>query len=267
MHYLDGVGPPGEHNLILSYRVMEHMVRAHVAAYHVIHELARARQWTAQVSMAMHAQPFWPCRRWWVGDRLIAWATERMYNQHVLDALMEGKLRIPYGRVIRVPDAVNTLDFIGMNYYGRVFLRMGPIGNRQWVGTRCSTWHHREVTERNGLDWDVDPTGLEQVIRWALPYRRPVLITENGICTSEDRQRERFIVRHLAVAARAIQQGLPVLGYLYWSLLDNFEWSHGFRPRFGLIEVDYRTQARRIRDSAWAFAEVCRTNRLLVTPN
>ncbi len=262
MHYLDGVGPPGEHNLILSYRVMEHLVRAHIAAYHVIHDTARARQWPAQVSMAMHAQPFYPCRRWWPGDRFVAWVTERMYNRHLLDALMGGVLRIPYGRRIRLPEAEPTLDFIGMNYYGRVFLRMGTIGKRQWIGQRCSTWHHREVTERNGLDWDVYPPGMAQVIRWAASYRRPVLITENGICTADDRQRSRFILRHVDVVAGLVQQGVPVLGYLYWSLLDNFEWAEGFRPRFGLIEVDYRTQARRIRGSAQRFAEVCRTNRL-----
>jgi len=266
MHYLDGVGPPGEHNLILSYRVMEHLVRAHIAAYHAIHDVARSRKLPAQVSVAMHAQPFWPCRWWWPGDRIVAGMTEQMYNQHLLDALIDGVLRIPYGRRVRLADATNTLDFIGMNYYGRVFLRMGTIGNRQWVGRRCSTWHHREVTERNGLDWDIYPPGMAQVVRWAAPYRCPVLITENGICTADDGQRSRFILRHLAVVARLLQQGVPVLGYLYWSLLDNFEWAEGYAPRFGLIEVDYATQARRVRDSARTFAEVCRTNRL-VTPN
>jgi len=55
-----------------------------------------------------------------------------------------------------------------------------------------------------------------------------------------------------------------VIGYLYWSLLDNFEWTHGFPPRFGLIEVDYKTQARHVRPSARRFGEICRTNRLII---
>lgn len=260
MHYLDGVGPPGEHNLILSYRVMEHLARAHIAAYQVIHETAASPP--PMVSLATHAQPFVRCRRWWLGDHLIARTTQRMYNQHFLDTLMEGRLRIPYGRVVRIAGAVPSLDFLGMNYYGRVFMRLGMYSAKQWIGRRCSTLHHREVTERNCMGWDVYPPGIERVIRWARPYRRPVLITENGLCTDDDRQRARFILRHLAHIARAIQSGVTVLGYLYWSLLDNFEWAEGYGPRFGLIEVDYTTQERRIRPSARTFAEVCRTNQL-----
>jgi beta-glucosidase len=62
--------------------------------------------------------------------------------------------------------------------------------------------------------------------------------------------------------AQAMRQGAPVLGYLYWSLLDNFEWAEGFAPRFGLVEVEYATQARRIRDSARRYAELCRSHRI-----
>jgi len=79
-----------------------------------------------------------------------------------------------------------------------------------------------------------------------------------------DAQRTRYIVRHVAQVGRAIQEGMPVIGYLYWSLIDNFEWAHGFGPRFGLIGVDYATQARRIRGSARRFADICRSNRLIL---
>jgi beta-glucosidase len=112
----------------------------------------------------------------------------------------------------------------------------------------------------------VYPPGIRQIVRWALPFKKPVLVTENGICTLDDTQRERFILRHLAEVAGAIQEGMPVIGYLYWSLLDNFEWAEGYGPRFGLIEMDYATQQRRIRPSAQRFAEICRSNRLLLAP-
>jgi len=267
MHYLDGVGPPGEHNVRLAFQVMEHLIRAHAASYHAIHQVAQSHGWPAIVSLAKHAQMFVPCRRWWPGDRVIAAVTERIYNHRVLAALMEGRVKLPGQRTIHIPEATNTLDFIGMNYYGRVFMRLQRGGRSQWWGVRCSTRHHREVIERNCLDWDVYPPGIGQIIRWALPYKRPILITENGICTTDDSQRERFILRHLAVVARAIQAGIPVIGYLYWSLLDNFEWSHGFGPRFGLVEVDYQTQARRVRPSAHRFAEICCTNCLRIENN
>ena len=63
----------------------------------------------------------------------------------------------------------------------------------------------------------------------------------------------RFIVRHLARVARAIARGIDVRGYYHWSLLDNFEWAEGYGPRFGLVEVDYATQARRLREGAAGF--------------
>ena len=262
MHYLEGVGPPGERNLHTGLRVIEHLIRAHAAGYHVLHEVAKSRGQAAQVSLAAHCQPFVPCRRWWLPDQLIARLTQRIYNQDFLQALTDGRVRLPGRRAIRVPEAAQTLDFIGMNYYGRIFMRLARGGGNQWAGARCSTRHHRQVRERNGLDWDVYPPGILQVLRWSLPFKKPVLITESGICTTDDAQRERFILRHLAWVAQAIREGIPVIGYLYWSLLDNFEWAEGYGPRFGLVEMDYATQQRRVRPSARRLADICRTNRL-----
>ena len=85
------------------------------------------------------------------------------------------------------------------------------------------------------------------------------MITENGICTSDDALRWEYISGHLEHVHRAIEQGVPVTGYLYWSLLDNFEWDKGFGPRFGLIDIDYKTQQRTVRGSAIKFSEVCKT--------
>ena len=76
------------------------------------------------------------------------------------------------------------------------------------------------------------------------------MITENGTCATVDADREAFVSTHLWQLVRAIGAGVPIVGYLYWSLLDNFEWAHGYGPRFGLVEVDYRTQERRVRPSA-----------------
>ena len=261
MHYLDGTGPPGERNAALMFRVWEHLIRGHAAAYHVIHEATKTAGWPTQVSLADHMQMFVPCRKWWLGDRIIARLTERTYNQRFLDAITEGIWRLPGRRPIKIPDARHTLDYLGMNYYNRHFMRLIPSDG--WWGVRCDPAHHREVTERNFLGWEVYPPGMLHVLRWTAPYRLPVLITENGICAQDDWQRERFIVNHLTFVARAIQEGVSMMGYLYWSLIDNFEWAQGYAPRFGLIEVDYPTQARRVRPSAKAFEQICRTNRLV----
>ena len=101
----------------------------------------------------------------------------------------------------------------------------------------------------------------EVLVDWA-PLGVPLFITENGTYMQDDAQRWRFILRHIQAVARAMQRGVPVLGYLYWSLLDNFEWAEGYGPRFGLIEVDYATQRRTVRESARRYAELCRANRV-----
>jgi beta-glucosidase len=83
-------------------------------------------------------------------------------------------------------------------------------------------------------------------------------VTENGIATENDALRRAFLHEHTLVLAHRRAAGTPIEGYFYWSLLDNFEWLEGFRPRFGLFEVDYATLARRRRPSADLFAALGR---------
>ena len=91
-------------------------------------------------------------------------------------------------------------------------------------------------------------------------FRKPIIITENGIADSTDTKRAKYIERHIAAVQRAMNDGVDVRGYLYWSLLDNFEWESGFGPRFGLIEVDYKTQKRIIRPSAYIYKQLIGEN-------
>lgn len=88
------------------------------------------------------------------------------------------------------------------------------------------------------------------------------MVTENGTAEDDDRFRARFILEHLKQLERALAEGIPVVGYLYWSLLDNFEWDWGFGPRFGLIEVNYKTFERIIRPSAYVFKEIIESGKL-----
>ena len=87
----------------------------------------------------------------------------------------------------------------------------------------------------------------------------PVLVTENGIATRDDAKRRAFLREHVLVLTHRRRGGAAIVGYLHWSLLDNFEWLEGFRPRFGLFEVDYATLARRRRPSADVFADLGRS--------
>ncbi len=101
------------------------------------------------------------------------------------------------------------------------------------------------------------------------PPRLRVLISENGFANTDfvmldgkvhDPQRIDFLQRYLTQLKRAVSDGVPVFGYLYWSLMDNFEWNSGFDPRFGLIHIDYATKKRTLKDSAYFYKEIILEN-------
>ncbi len=118
----------------------------------------------------------------------------------------------------------------------------------------------KDVTE---VGWEILPGGIYHVLKKLKKFNKPVYITENGIADEKDEKRAEFIKEHLKWVHKAISEGIDVRGYFYWSLLDNFEWDKGFWPRFGLVEVDYKTMARSIRNSALEYAKICRENTLL----
>lgn len=134
------------------------------------------------------------------------------------------------------------LDFIGLNYY--FYIPFGP----------------KPELPKTEMGWDIYPEGIYHVLRELGRYKLPVYIIENGIADARDQQRGEFIINHLAQIHRAIQDGVDVRGYLHWSLLDNYEWSFGFTKRFGLVEIDFVTQERRVRPSAYIFKNICETN-------
>ena len=123
---------------------------------------------------------------------------------------------------------------------------------------------------RNSLGWVID----ERVMYWNVRfiyerYGLPIMITENGLAAHDtmstdgkvhDPKRTDFLCRYLKELKRAIDDGIPVLGYQHWSVMDNFEWAEGYDPRFGLIYVDYATQKRIVKDSAWDYKGIIETN-------
>ena len=129
------------------------------------------------------------------------------------------------------------LDFIGVNYYKRVCL---------WgIGKNTSD-----------MGWNIYPDGIGYFLRKLSLFKKPIYITENGIADARDHRRADFLRQHIGEVIRARGAGVTVRGYFHWSLLDNFEWNEGFWPRFGLFEVDYKTQERRMRESARVYKEI-----------
>jgi beta-glucosidase len=120
------------------------------------------------------------------------------------------------------------------------------------------------------MEWPVTPQALYWGPRFAWErYGKPIVITENGMSNTDwialdggvhDPQRIDFLARYLREYRRAIRDGVRALGYFQWSIMDNFEWAHGYKRRFGLVYVDYPTGRRILKDSARWYAQVIRSN-------
>lgn len=249
--YMLGQWPPGKQHLPTVMQVFRRMLRAHVLAYHALH----ARRPDAMVSVAKHALALTPCNPKRRLDRLSVAVRTYLFNHLFLDALHTGWLRVPGLFWERLPGG-RTLDYIGLNYYTRDFVQNTGLSAAGMIGNLCTREHHQSVGKRNDLGWEIYPEGLAHFLKAYARYDLPILITENGLPVSRDEDRWTFIFLHLWQVARAMSDGIRVVGYLHWSLLDNYEWADGFRARFGLIGVDYATQERSVRDSAVKMADV-----------
>lgn len=256
--YLIGQWPPGRTTDYRgAFQAVRHMLRAHVRAYHAIHQ----RRPDAMVSVAQHVLALQPCNPDSWTDRLSVRARDYLFNNLFIDSLHSGWLAVPGQFFERLPMS-KTLDFIGLNYYTRDFVKNSGLDVPGLVGTFCKLRSTQVIVKRNDLGWEIYPEGLGQFLHRFARYHVPLLVTENGIPSVNDRDRWTFILLHLWQVARAIADGVPVVGYLHWSLLDNFEWADGYGARFGLVGVDFRTQQRTVRDSALRLAQIIRANQM-----
>jgi beta-glucosidase len=154
-------------------------------------------------------------------------------------------------------EATGGDDFFGVQVYSRT--RVGPNG----------ILPAEEGVPVLDLGYEYWPQALEACLRRAWEFtggRVPLLVTENGIGTTDDDQRIAYVHTALEGVLRCLADGIDVRGYTYWSLLDNFEWAFGYRPRFGLVSVDRDTFARNPKPSAAWFGSVARSNALLPVP-
>ncbi|MDR2114029.1 MAG: beta-glucosidase [Bifidobacteriaceae bacterium] len=162
------------------------------------------------------------------------------------------------------------LSYLAVNYYmtWRVAHQPGQNPGGAWVGVYDAA-QLPAVPPITAMGWNIDPTGLTRLLT-GLHQRYPqvpLVVSENGSAFADtvaadgavhDPQRVDYLRGHLAALAEVVAAGVPVEGYFAWSLMDNFEWAEGYRPRFGLFYVDYATGERIWKDSARFYAEVIR---------
>jgi beta-glucosidase len=161
-------------------------------------------------------------------------------------------------------------DFLGVNYYNRAVVRDVNVTDRDNLARVA---HVRQPGPATDIGWEVYPRGmLEMLLRVHLEYGpAKIYVTENGASYADgpdasgriaDKKRVDFFRDHLLATHRAISLGVPVAGYFAWSLMDNFEWAHGYTQRFGITWVDYATQKRTPKESALWYRRVIAENGL-----
>lgn len=219
MAYLSGRWPPGAKNPLRALSVFFRLMRAHRAAYAVLKGIAPG----AQVGIAKN-HIYFEAAGMSVWNQMLKAIADWWWNFLFLD---------------RTKDA---LDFIGVNFY---------------FHNRIDGWFNKNANEKvSDMGWELLPETLFHALMELKRYRKPLYVTENGLADARDLHRADYIRESLGAVKRAIDAGADVRGYLHWSLLDNFEWADGFAPRFGLVKVDYRTFARRIRPSALVYRDM-----------
>jgi beta-glucosidase len=225
--YLQGSWPPAQQSRRQYLAVLGNLARAHNQSAKVIKDI----QARAKISIAYNSTYAY------AGDDALLSRASASVLQWTGDDYFLKKV-------------IKRCDFLGINYY---------FSNRIY-GYRI----HNPNQQVSDLGWDVAPENIEHaLVRLSDRYRLPILITENGIADSEDKLRKEWITKTITGMQNAIKQDVELIGYLHWSLLDNFEWSQGRWPRFGLAEVNYRTQERTLRPSAKWFGGVIKKLRQL----
>ncbi|MCS7221772.1 MAG: glycoside hydrolase family 1 protein [Anaerolineae bacterium] len=258
--YIRGVFPPGRRHPIRALQVLNHMLRAHAAAYRTIHQM----DGQAQVGLAHHIAVFEPADSSSALDRLMATVHDHVFNAISLYAPHDGIIRFPAGTGLVYGPLLDSQDFIGVNYYVHYRVRFDPSRRTQGFA-RYLFPPGAPLTDikADGEPYSaLSPEGFYRALRRAAQLRKPIFITENGCPDAADRVRPRLLATYLPQVHRALREGADIRGYFHWTLVDNFEWADGWGLRFGLIELDVPTGQRRIRPSGYFYREVARANAL-----
>ncbi|MCD6550267.1 glycoside hydrolase family 1 protein [bacterium] len=239
--YLKAKWPPLKKNIFEAKKALRNLIKAHKVAYELIHASNRE----AKIGISKNVACFSPYANKLI-NRILVFLADYSWNNYFLTRIK------------------GYQDFVGVNYY---FYNRIKFCFRSLFAFRnfpenfyCNT----KSGKFSDIGWRIEPEGIYCAIKNVSYFKKPIYITENGLADKEDKLRKEFIKQHLFWVHKAIEDGMDVLGYFYWSLMDNFEWEKGFEPRFGLFEINYKTLERKIRPSAFYYAKICKNNALII---
>lgn len=265
---------PGLRDSTLAWQTSHHLLLAHGLATPILQANGGPH---THVGITLNLSPVHPATTS-AEDVLVAQIVDGNVNRWFLDPVFRGCYpadmlamlgdEAPHMESGDAAIIAAPLNFLGVNYYTRLLIKYQPFGVAKHYEIIRS-----EGAEHTAMGWEVYPSGLyELLMRLHKDYTIPTLyVTENGAAfvdtVSEDGhvhdpRRLEYLREHLLSAQRAIADGVPLAGYFVWSLLDNFEWAHGYTRRFGIVYVDYPTQRRFLKDSGQWYHDIIAANGL-----
>ncbi len=289
LSYIAGAHAPGRRNKTAGLAAGHHLLLAHGLAV----EALRERDASAELGITLNLtvpKPVDPAR---AGDLDAARRIDGQFNRFFLDPIFRGGYPAdvledvaPYEFEPFIHDGDlaqirQPIDALGINYYHGELVSDRPAAHPLMAQAPTSrtvdspfpaadgVYNHPQGLPLTAMEWEVQPDGLrELLVRVEAEYSGPagvaLYVTENGAAYDDvladgrvaDAERTEFVEQHLAAILDAIDEGVPVGGYFYWSLMDNFEWAWGYDKRFGIVHVDYETQVRTVKDSGLRYAQI-----------
>ena len=220
--YITGEWPPNKTNPLTYRKVQKNLIKAHKIGYQTIKDIDN----NALVSSTVNYTDFEPRNGpFFQINKLLAWTGEKLVNSWFYEA------------------TIDQTDFIALNHYMHCVTNLGFFKN--------------DTKEpRSDMGWYLNPDSMYRVLKGLAHYKKPIIITENGLADAKDTYRSWFIAKTLVSIQKAINEDIDIRGYLHWSLMDNFEWNSGWWPKFGLIEIDRQTMERKPRPSAYFYKSI-----------
>ena len=240
--YVSCEWPPAKRSYFKAFRVLMNMCRAHRRAYKTIHAWGKKRDRKVHVGIANNVSSLHVYRKHSLMDNFMS-AVIDWFSNHFFYTITRPKRH----------------DYLGLNYYFHFRIKTWKDFLRQ-----TSIMKSKETIrfESSDIGWELFPHGIFDVCVDLSSYKKPIYVTENGLATSNDDKRIRVIVGYLLQLYYAIEAGADVRGYFHWSLLDNYEWAKGYKPTFGLVDVNRRTMERQPRASAEVYGLIAKDNEI-----
>ena len=291
LSYIAGVHAPGRRDKRAGLAAAHHLLLGHGLAVQSLRE--RRDDLTLGITLNLTvAKPVDPDNE---ADVDAARRIDGQFNRIFLDPVLRGEYPADvledvaeHGLLDHVRDRdleiiSSPIDALGVNYYHGELVSATPAPGAAPQGEAPTgrptsspfpaadgVHNHPQGLPLTSMNWEVQPDGLRELLmrvhsEYAGPAGVDLYVTENGaayddVLTEDDRvhdaERVSFLRSHLAAVLDAIDEGVDVKGYFYWSLMDNYEWAWGYHKRFGIVRVDYRTQERILKDSALAYASI-----------